>query len=414
MNGQWLSNTRKLNHHYQSGAKRYLRAYMYINNQHEFSGCPYYFTPNGVRIDCQVRTRTFIKVNDATITDNYLPLMIIPERIVSCAGVTFRTLDLENSAFTCDNLDIIVRSEELKCYSAIDNSYHTMNCLVVLINTAELSLYTDNDGVVWWSNYDIATRIGHNVRILFTDIDEKIAIVGETFEVKMTDIFYFHSIFDSSTYEQVPGTQRGTPKNLNNLKKGTLVRGINYKINKARWEATVPSSNYDSYYGMKWSIQANTGISAPFESIAPNAFGQSNVGNFLLVPSGNQFECYWYDKNNRVTRQFRNVPDYLQTRQTGAVDSGTTLRYTSGEASYSWSNNGKFLCMPNTPSISIAEIYGRLVGEDWSLNMSQQSLIPNPIAIRTYGTPILSGGSGSTFYTSHLSDKGENIDSIVT
>lgn len=402
MNGQWLSQTRKLNHHYQSAKKRLVRAYMYINNQYSFSGCPYYFTPQGLRIDApHTNERQFCRTDRIQITDQYLPITIIPESEISCAGVSFKTLDLENEPFTCDGLDVILRKETLTITSAFDSSKMTMTCIVVLINTSNITTYLSPAGILYYDTRPIVTAIGHGLRLLFTGIDKKLAVVGEVFDVKFKDVMYYHTQANSTNFNDY-GNGYLTPKNLNNLKKGTVESAIRYRINPTAW-ATLPlSPQSDDYYNYKWYISGNQ----PYESVAPNFANDSVRGNYIIVPCGGRYMCNYYGKNGTAYAQFRNAPTYLATRS-GLNDSGLNVLPT--EDPMNFSDTGKLFCTGYNPPLGWGQIASEIEGLDWTLDMTDgNQIFPGQVEMHCYGAPFLNGGSGSSMSVQYIVDQGMN------
>ena len=402
MNGQWLSQTRKLNHHYQSAKKRVVRAYMYINNQYSFSGCPYYFTPQGLRIDfLRSSVRQFCRTDRIQITDQYLPIMIIPESEIYCAGVSFKTLDLENEPFTCDGLDVILRKETLTITSAFDGSKMTMTCIVVLINTSNITTYLDPAGILYYDTRPIVTTVGHGLRLLFTGIDKKLAVVGDVFDVKFKDVMYYHTQANSTNFNDY-GNGYLTPKNLNNLKKGTVESAIRYRINPTAW-ATLPlSPQSDDYYNYKWYISGNQ----PYESVAPNFANDSVRGNYIIVPCGGRYICNYYGSNGTAYAQFRNAPTYLATRS-GLNNSGLNVSPT--EDPMNFSDTGKLFCTAYNPPLGWGQIASEIEGLDWTLDMTDgNGIFSGQVEMHCYGAPFVTGGSGSSMSLQYIVDQGMN------
>lgn len=400
MNGHWVSGTRKLNHHYQS-AVNYKRAYMYLNQQEDFSGVNMDFTPQGLvlYINSSSSTRNFCRVLNAQITDQYLPLAVVSEYELSCAGVRFKTLDLADETFTCEGLDIIMRRETLTFYSKYDNSTFDMECLVFLINTAELTTFTDSSGVIWWSTQGLVARLGHMPRITFPNIDMKLAIVGEKFSILRKDTFYYHSVMNSTNFE-VSGGVSTYPKNLNNFKKGTITAYCEYRINKEQWELPNGISEYDTYYGIKVSLRGE----APFESVVPNMVGSNFKGNYIYVPSGVRATFAWHNRQNTRTEQFRaGVPYGYETKFGSWTEE---LDYTDGTNTQSWSGNGKFLANNETGAASFGSIFSKVEGLDWELDFSDAQRILNGTWVRrTYGEPFLRNAEpGSSMSLSSIND----------
>ena len=296
MNGHWVSQTRKLNHHYQSAMPSILRTYLLINDSQR--NVNYRFTANGLVISGVNSTRQYIQMSDISLTDDYIPVMILYQFGVSADGVGFKTLDLVNETFVPNqSIDVIMRTETITLESKIDGSELEVDVLVFLVNKAEFGIYTDPGGVLY---FDSTPFSGLTFR--FPGINTKIFEVDRRFDLVVSGEFYYQPSCDTTYYDQNQNLIV-TPKNLNSLKKGRYKFTRSYKVKKTEWEKLYPNATNDTYYGMKYNIEGNY----PFTSVSPNMYN-GRLGNYCIFLNAYNTILEYSNKNGNIYTQCYLVP----------------------------------------------------------------------------------------------------------
>ena len=179
MNGHWVSGTRKLNHHYQSAMPSILRTYLLIIDSDR--GTNYRFTSNGLVIAGVNSTRQFVKMSCVSLTDDYIPVMVLYQFGISADGVGFNVLDLENETFVPSlNVDVIMRKETVTFESRVDGSELEVDVIVFLVNKAEFGIYDAGSAAGLY--YDSTPFSG--LTFTFPNITTKIFEVDRKFDLK--------------------------------------------------------------------------------------------------------------------------------------------------------------------------------------------------------------------------------------
>lgn len=402
MNGHWVSQTRKLNHHYQSALPSILRAYLSVHNNNQMSNNSFYFTPHGLDVTIPgVGNRQFVRYDLIDYTeDDYIPISCIPEMLVIADGVGFNTLNLENESFTNNkNADIIMRRETVTFTSKFDGSSMTMPLIVFLCKLTHFGLYTDSSGNVWFDGTLLSGLI-----ITFPGIDTKIAEVGRKFNLRVRAKYYYHTAMDSSNYDLSAGL---APKNLNNLKNGNMNYIRTLEIDKSEWERSQPRPWIaDKYYGLSFSLMSND----PYTSVSPN---MENIhrGNYLIMFNGYETGLYYRNKSGSYEVQTYLVPSVIDTRNDSHESYLDNTDITDIQC---YSANGSLLCVPvGATEAGYGGVFSKVEGDDWKIMLSAYTwLLPGTIYLISYGAP--DDGSGSSLSLPFINDIWENnFDSNV-
>lgn len=389
MNGQWVSGTRKLNHHYQSAAPNILRTYLLIiDGQRNVN---YRFTANGLVIAGVNSTRQFVRMSDVSLTDDYIPVMILYQYGISADGVGFKTLDLENETFVpSQNIDVIMRRETITLESKIDGSEMEVDVLVFLVNRSEFGTYTDSGGVLYYDS----TRFSP-LTFKFPNIATKIFEVDRKFDLIVSGEFYYQPNCDTTYYYDDP-SMIVTPKNLNSLKKGSYKFMRSYKVTKTEWERTYPRSYNDTYYGMKYSIRGDY----PFTSVSPNMYND-RLGNYCIFLNSYDTTIEYSNKNGNVYTQCYLVPLNPTTKDIAAG----TLATSPQLSPQSYSLHGRFFTTSNGLDNTFRGLFSKASGTDWEVDLAFPNRIcgiTDYILMPSYGNP--DDGSGSSMSVSSFTD----------
>lgn len=393
MNGHWVSQTRKLNHHYQSSLT-ILRAYLSVYNTNQMSNNAFRFTPNGLEVTIPgVGNRRFVRYDLIDYTDDdYIPISCIPEMLVTADGVGFNTLNLENENFTNNkNADIIMRRENVTFTSKFDGSTMTMPLIVFLCKLTHFGLYTDSSGNVWLDSTLLSGLV-----VTFPGINTKIAEVGRKFNLLVKSKYYYHTAMDSSNYDLSAGL---APKNLNNLKSGNMTYTRTLEIDKTEWARSQPRPWIaDKYYGLRFSLMSND----PYTSVSPN---MENIhrGNYLIMFNGYETGLQYRNKSGSYEVQTYLVPSVIDTRE-GNDAHKDELVDTDIRDIQSYSINGHLLCVPvGATEAGYGGVFSKVEGDDWNITLSDFTwLLPGTIYFISYGAA--DEGSGSSMSVSRIED----------
>lgn len=401
MNGHWVSGTRKLNHRYQSAMPSILRTYLLIID--EDRNVNYRFTANGLLIAGVASSRMFAKMNDITLTGDYIPVMVLYQFGVSADGVGFNVLDLENETFVPSrNIDVIMRRETVTLESKIDGSELEVDVLVFLVNRAEFGIYTDPGGVLYFDSTPFS-----GLTFTFPNIATKIFEVDRKFDLIVSGEFYYQPSCDTTYYYPEPTAQIVTPKNLTSLKKGSYKFMRSYKVTKTEWEKLYPSSSNDTYYGLKYSIRGDY----PFSSVSPNMYNR-RMGNYFMFLNGYNTGIFYSNKSNRTyTQCYGGMPFYplLKNLENSTFSAPQQL------SPQSYSLHGRFQTVSGSLDTSFADIFSKASGTDWEIDLNSIPNIrgfSNTIRVPSYGNPDDGSGSSmsvSSFTDMWINDFGNNI-----
>lgn len=387
MNGHWVSGTRKLNHHYQSAMPSILRTYLLIIDQDR--GVNYRFTANGLVIAGVNSTRQFVRMSDVSLTDDYIPVMILYQYGVSADGIGFKTLDLANETFVPSrNIDVIMRTETITLESKIDGSKMEVEVLVFLANKSEFGIYTAASGDLY---YDSTTFSG--LAFTFPDITTKIFEVDRKFDLTVSGEFYYQPSCDSTYYDP---NQVFTPKNLNSLKNGSYKFMRSYKVTKTEWERTYPRSYNDTFYGVKYSIKGDY----PFSSVSPNLYN-ARLGNYCIFLNAYNTGIYYSNKNGNIYTQCYLVPFNPILKDYEAY----TFTVPQQLSPQSYSLHGRFFTASNGLDNTFRGLFSKASGTDWEVDLGFPNRIcglTDYILMPSYGNP--DDGSGSSMSVSSFTD----------
>ena len=400
MNGQWVSGTRKLNHHYQSAMPSILRTYLLIIDDKR--GVNYRFTENGLVIAGVNSTRQFAKMNDITLTGDYIPVMVLYQFGVSSDGVGFKTLDLENETFVPSrNIDVIMRRETITLESKIDGSEMEVDVIVFLVNRSEFGIYDGGSSGLY---YDSTPFSG--LTFTFPNIDTKIFEVDRRFDLVVSGKFYYQPSCDTTYYYDDPN-MIVTPKNLSSLKKGSYKFMRSYKVTKTEWERTYPRSSNDTYYGMKYSIEGNY----PFTSVSPNMYNV-RLGNYCMFLNGYSTTIFYSNKSNRTYTQCNGLMPFNPILKNTAAGN---LLVAQGLSPQSYSLHGRFFTASNGLDNTFRGLFSKASGTDWEVDLGFPNRIcglTDYILMPSYGNPDDGSGSSmsvSSFTDMWVNDFGNNI-----
>lgn len=400
MNGHWVSGTRKLNHRYQSAMPSILRTYLLIiDDQRDVN---YRFTANGLVIGGVNSTRQYVRMSDVSLTDDYIPVMILYQFGISADGVGFKTLDLENETFVPSrNVDVIMRRETVTLVSKVDGSELEVDVLVFLVNRAEFGIYTNPGGDLY---YDSTPFSG--LTFTFPNITTKIFEVDRKFDLILSGDFYYQPSCDN-TYYYTDEAMLVTPKNLNSLKKGSYKFMRSYKVTKTEWEKLYPNASNDTYYGLKYSIRGDY----PFSSVSPNLYNQI-LGNYCIFLNAYVTSIHYSNKSNRTyTQCYGGMPFSPVTKDYAA---GTLMEepYLSPQ---SYSLHGRFFTVSNGLDNNFRGLFSKAIGTDWEIDLAFPNRIcglTDYILMPSYGNPDDGSGSSmsvSSFTDMWVNDFGNNI-----
>lgn len=389
MNGHWVSGTRKLNHHYQSAMPSILRTYLYINDNRR--NVNYRFTENGLVISGVRSTRVFLKMNDVTLTDDYIPVMVLYQFGISADGVGFKTLDLENETFVPSrNIDVIMRRETITLESKVDGSELEVDVIVFLVNRSEFGTYTATSGDLY---FDSTTFSG--LTFTFPNILTKIFEVERKFDLIVSGEFYYQPSCDTTYYYDNPNEV--VPKNLSSLKKGSYNFMRSYKVTKEEWEKLYPVSSNDIYYGMKYSIRGDY----PFTSVSPNMYG-GRLGNYCMFLNGYATSIFYSNKSSRTYTQCNGImPFYPILKNTAA---GNFL-VAQGLSPQSYSLHGRFFTATGGEDNTFRGLFTKASGTDWEVGLTNTPYICgllDYVDFPSYGNP--DDLSGSSMSVSNFTD----------
>lgn len=400
MNGHWVSGTRKLNHRYQSAMPSILRTYLLIIDDKR--NVNYRFTENGLVITGVNSTRMFLKMNNVTLTDDYIPVMVLYQFSVSADGVGFNVLDLENETFVPSrNIDVIMRRETITLESKVDGSELEVDVIVFLVNKAEFGVYTAPSGDLY---YDSTTFSG--LTFTFPNIDTKIFEVDRKFDLIVSGEFYYQPSCDTTYYYDDP-SMIVTPKNLSSLKKGSYKFMRSYKVTKTEWEKLYPNSSNDTYYGMKYSIKGNY----LFKSVSPNMYN-GRVGNYCMFLNGYTTTIFYSNKSNRTYTQCNGVMPFNPILKN--VAAGNFL-LSQGLSPQSYSLHGRFFTATGGLDNNFRGLFTKASGTDWEIGLTNTPAIcglRDYVDFPSYGNPDDGSGSSmsvSSFTDMWINDFGNNI-----
>lgn len=393
MNGHWVSQTRKLNHHYQSAAPSILKTYLLIiDDQRDVN---YRFTANGLVIAGVNSTRQFVRMSDVSLTDDYIPVMVLYQFGVSADGVGFKTLDLINKTFVPSrNIDVIMRRETVTLVSKIDSSELEVDVLVFLVNKSEFRIYDAGSSGLF---YDSTPFSG--LTFTFPNITTKIFEVDRKFDLVTSGEFYYQPSCDTTYYYDDPN-MIVTPKNLNSLKKGSYKFTRSYKVKKEEWERTYPRSYNDTYYGMKYSIKGDY----PFSSVSPNMYN-GRLGNYFIFLNAYDTGIYYSNKAGNSYTQCYLAPFNPQTKDyaAGTFDAPPYL------SPQSYSLLGRFFTVSGGLDNNFRGLFSKAIGTDWEVDLGFPNRIcglTDYILMPSYGNP--DDGSGSSMSVQSFDDTWEN------
>lgn len=393
MNGHWVSQTRKLNHHYQSAAPNILRTYLLIDDDQR--DVNYRFTANGLVISGVNSTRQFVRMSDVSLTDDYIPVMVLYQFGISADGIGFKVLDLVNETFVSSiNIDVIMRRETITLESKIDGSELEVDVLVFLVNRAEFGIYTDPGGVLY---FDSTPFSGLTFR--FPGIDTKIFEVNRKFELTVSGEFYYQPNCDN-TYYYPDQNMIVTPKNLNSLKKGSYRFMRSYKVLQTEWERTYPRSYNDTYYGQKYYMMGDY----PFTSVSPNMYN-GRLGNYCIFLNAYNTFISYSNKNGNVYTQCYLVPSNPILKDYDPY----TFAVPQQLSPDSYSLHGRFFTESNGLDNTFRGLFSKASGTDWEIDMTNPNRInglTDYILMPSYGNP--DDGSGSSMSVQSFNDAWEN------
>ena len=389
MNGHWVSQTRKLNHHYQSAAPSILRTYFYISDSRR--NVNYRFTANGLVIAGVNSTRRFAKIDDITLTDDYIPVMVLYQFGISSGGVGFNVLDLENETFVPSrNIDVIMRRETVTLESKVDGSELEVDVIVFLVNKAEFGIYNAGSAGLY---YDSTTFSG--LTFTFPNIIAKIE-VDRKFDLIVSGEFYYQPSCDTTYYYDDPN-MIVTPKNLNSLKKGSYNFMRSYKVTKTEWEKLYPDSSNDIYYGLKYSIRGDY----PFSSVSPNMYN-ARLGNYCMFLNGYSTGIFYSNKSGRTYTQFNGIMPFNPILKNVAA---SNLLVAQGLSSQSYSLHGRFFTATGGLDNNFRGLFTKASGNDWEIGLTNTPAIcglRDYVDFPSYGNP--DDGSGSSMSVSSFTD----------
>lgn len=398
MNGHWVSGTRKLNHRYQSALPSILRTYLLINDSQR--NVNYRFTANGLVIGGVNSTRQYIRMSDISLTDDYIPVMILYQFGVSSDGVGFKTLDLVNETFVPNqSIDVIMRTETITLESKIDGSELEVDVLVFLVNRAEFEIYTDTGGVLYFDSTPFS-----GLTFTFPNITTKIFEVDRKFDLITSGEFYYQPSCDATYYDQ--GATSVTPKNLNSLKKGSYKFMRSYKVTKEEWERTYPRSYNDTFYGVKYSIKGDY----PFSSVSPNMYN-FRLGNYCIFLNAYNTIINYSNKNGNIYTQCYLVPFNPILKDYEAY----TFTVPQQLSPQSYSLHGRFFTASNGLDNTFRGLFSKASGDGWEVDMTNPNRInglTDYILMPSYGNPDNGSGSSmsvSSFTDMWVNDFGNNI-----
>lgn len=391
MNGHWVSGTRKLNHHYQSAMPSILRTYLLIiDGQRNVN---YRFTAGGLVIAGVSSTRQFVRMSDVSLTDDYIPVMILYQFGVSADGVGFNVLDLENETFVPSrNIDVIMRRETVTLESKVDGSEMEVDVLVFLVNRAEFGTYTATSGDLYFDSTPFS-----GLTFTFPNITTKIFEVERKFDLMVSGEFYYQQSCDNTYYYPEPTAQIVTPKNLSYLKKGTYKFVRSYKVTKTEWEKLYPNSSNDIYYGLKYSIKGDY----PFSSVSPNMYNRI-MGNYCMFLNGYVTTIYYSNKSNRTYTQCNGLMPFSPRTKNYAAGTLWTDQYVSPQ---SYSLHGRFFTMTGGLDNNFRGLFSKASGDGWEVGLTNTPAIcglRDYIDFPSYGNP--DDGSGSSMSVSSFTD----------
>lgn len=355
----------------------------------------YRFTANGLVIAGVNSTRQFVRMSDVSLTDDYIPVMILYQFGVSADGVGFKTLDLENETFVPSrNIDVIMRRETVTLESKIDGSELEVDVLLFLVNKSEFGIYDGGSSGLF---YDSTPFSG--LTFTFPNIATKIFEVDRKFDLIVSGEFYYQPSCDN-TYYYTDEAMVVTPKNLNSLKKGSYNFMRSYKVNKEEWERTYPRSYNDTYYGMKYSIKGDY----PFTSVSPNMYN-GRLGNYFIFLNGYSTGMFYSNKAGNTYTQCYLAPFNPQTKDY-AAQTFETSPYLSPQ---SYSLLGRFFTVSGGLDNNFSGLFSKAIGTNWEVDLGFPNRIcglTDYILMPSYGNP--DDGSGSSMSVQSFNDTWEN------